>query len=226
MIVASLTQPEKAISFTDRPILTRMTSFAAERRHRPAARRRYWPDGAADDPSLLGIKYWFVDEVVQTPQGAVDLADVFDSYVSTRGLQGNLLNGQMTAVPLEQLQPAHVQGAVCVGLLSSAERHEETRAAFVNAATAAGIPMRAVLERQPYEGGLRPFLSPHFNLRVELPLKTIVRGYSWDTMPITWRNRRTGLAKLKIREMGTRYLFIVFYVWLEKYFSRGDYRKR
>lgn len=73
--------------------------------------------------------------------------------------------------------------------------------------------------------GLRPFLSPHFNLTVELPLKAIVRGYSWTTIPITWRNRRTGLAKLKIREMGTRYLFIVLYVWLEKYFSRGDYRK-
>ena len=73
--------------------------------------------------------------------------------------------------------------------------------------------------------GLRPFLSPHFNLTVELPLKTIVRGYSWTVIPITWRNRRAGLAKLKIREMGTRYLFIVLYVWLEKYFSRGDYRK-
>ena len=73
--------------------------------------------------------------------------------------------------------------------------------------------------------GLRPFLSPHFNLTVELPLKTIVRGFSWTVIPITWRNRRTGLAKLKIREMGTRYLFIVLYVWLEKYFSKGDYRK-
>ena len=73
--------------------------------------------------------------------------------------------------------------------------------------------------------GLGPFLSPHFNLTVELPLKTIVRGYSWTVIPITWRNRRTGLAKLKIREMGTRYLFIVLYVWLEKYFSAGDYRK-
>ena len=73
--------------------------------------------------------------------------------------------------------------------------------------------------------GLRPFLSPHFNLTVELPLKTIVRGYSWTVIPITWRNRRVGVAKLKIREMGARYLFIVMYVWLEKYFSRGDYRK-
>jgi dolichol-phosphate mannosyltransferase len=73
--------------------------------------------------------------------------------------------------------------------------------------------------------GCRPLLSPHFNLTVELPLKTIVRGYRWTVMPITWRNRRTGQAKLKIREMGSRYLFICLYVWLEKYFSRGDYRR-
>ena len=73
--------------------------------------------------------------------------------------------------------------------------------------------------------GCRPFLSPHFNLTVELPLKTIVRGYSWTVMPITWRNRRSGISKLKIREMGSRYLFIALYCWLEKYFSGGDYKK-
>jgi dolichol-phosphate mannosyltransferase len=73
--------------------------------------------------------------------------------------------------------------------------------------------------------GCRPLLSPHFNLTVELPLKTIVRGYSWTVTPITWRNRRSGISKLKIREMGSRYLFITLYCWLEKYFSRGDYRK-
>jgi dolichol-phosphate mannosyltransferase len=73
--------------------------------------------------------------------------------------------------------------------------------------------------------GCRPFLSPHFNLTVELPLKAIVRGYSWTVVPITWRNRKSGVTKLKISEMGSRYFFIVAYVWLEKYFSRGDYRK-
>ncbi|BET69647.1 glycosyltransferase family 2 protein [Opitutales bacterium ASA1] len=73
--------------------------------------------------------------------------------------------------------------------------------------------------------GCRPLLAPHFNLTVEIPLKAIVRGYSWTTMPITWRNRRTGEAKLKIKEMGSRYFFICMYIWLEKYFSRGDYRK-
>jgi dolichol-phosphate mannosyltransferase len=74
--------------------------------------------------------------------------------------------------------------------------------------------------------GCRPILSPHFNLTVELPLKAIVRGYSWTVIPITWRNRRTGMAKLKIREMGSRYFFICMYVWLEKYFSGGDYRRQ
>ena len=73
--------------------------------------------------------------------------------------------------------------------------------------------------------GCRPLLAPHFNLTVELPLKAIVRGYSWTVIPITWRNRRSGEAKLKLTEMGSRYFFIVMYVWLEKYFSRGDYKR-
>ncbi|MDB6140884.1 MAG: cell wall biosynthesis glycosyltransferase [Verrucomicrobiaceae bacterium] len=74
--------------------------------------------------------------------------------------------------------------------------------------------------------GCRPLISPHFNLTVELPLKAIVRGYDWTVTPVQWRNRRTGEAKLRIREMGSRYLFIILYLWLEKYFSRGDYRKQ
>lgn len=74
--------------------------------------------------------------------------------------------------------------------------------------------------------GCRPILSPHFNITVELPLKAIVRGYTWTTVPITWRNRRSGESKLKIKEMGSRYLFICLYVWLERYFSRGDYKRQ
>ena len=74
--------------------------------------------------------------------------------------------------------------------------------------------------------GCRPFLAPHFNLTVELPLKAIVRGYTWTVAPISWQNRRHGTAKLKIKEMGSRYFFICMYVWLEKYFSRGDYRRK
>ena len=73
--------------------------------------------------------------------------------------------------------------------------------------------------------GCRPLLSPHFNLNIELPLKVIVRGDSWTSMKITWRNSRSMITKLKIDEMCSRYFFIACYCWLEKYFSRGDYRK-
>ncbi len=73
--------------------------------------------------------------------------------------------------------------------------------------------------------GLQPLLSRHFNLTVELPLKAIVRGYRFDVMPISWRNRKSGTSKLRIREMGSRYLFIVLYVLIEKWLSRGDYHR-
>ncbi|MDZ4840404.1 MAG: glycosyltransferase family 2 protein [Bacteroidota bacterium] len=57
--------------------------------------------------------------------------------------------------------------------------------------------------------GLKPFLSHHFNLTVELPLKAIVRGYTYAVVPNSWRNRKTGVAKLKLKEMGSRYFFII-----------------
>ena len=73
--------------------------------------------------------------------------------------------------------------------------------------------------------GLKPFMSRHFNLTVELPLKAIVRGYSYSVVPNMWKNRATGISKLKIREMGSRYFFIILYCLLEKWLSRGDYNK-
>ena len=74
--------------------------------------------------------------------------------------------------------------------------------------------------------GLKPFLSNHFNLTVELPLKVIVRGYSYAVVPTDWHNRKEGVSKLKIKEMGSRYFFIILYCYLEKLLSMGDYRKK
>lgn len=73
--------------------------------------------------------------------------------------------------------------------------------------------------------GLKPFLSSHFNLTVELPLKAITRGYSYAVLPNRWANRKTGESKLKLKEMGSRYMFIVLYCLIEKWLSVGDYRK-
>jgi dolichol-phosphate mannosyltransferase len=74
--------------------------------------------------------------------------------------------------------------------------------------------------------GLKPFLSPHFNLTLELSLKAIVRNYSFTSIPNSWRNRKSGESKLKIREMGSRYFFIYLYCLIEKFFSRGDFKKK
>ncbi len=73
---------------------------------------------------------------------------------------------------------------------------------------------------------VQPLLSKHFNLTVELPLKAIVRGHTYAVVPNSWTNRTTGEAKLAMKEMGSRYLFIVLYVWLESTLSRGDYQVR
>jgi dolichol-phosphate mannosyltransferase len=71
---------------------------------------------------------------------------------------------------------------------------------------------------------ISPLLSKHFNLTVEMPLKAIVRGHTFAVIPTDWTNRTSGVPKLAMNEMGSRYLFIVLYVWLERTLSRGDYR--
>ena len=37
--------------------------------------------------------------------------------------------------------------------------------------------------------------------------------------------REKGASKFKLKEMGSRYLFIILYLFIERYFSRGDYNK-
>jgi dolichol-phosphate mannosyltransferase len=73
---------------------------------------------------------------------------------------------------------------------------------------------------------ISPLLSKHFNLTVEMPLKAIVRGHTFAVVPTSWTNRTSGVPKLAMKEMGSRYLFIVLYVWLENALSRGDYQVR
>jgi dolichol-phosphate mannosyltransferase len=74
--------------------------------------------------------------------------------------------------------------------------------------------------------GIRPLVSHHFNLTVEIPLKAIVRGYSCSVVPIVWENRKKGDSKLQLNEMGSRYLYVVLKVFLEKHLTKGDYVKK
>ena len=80
--------------------------------------------------------------------------------------------------------------------------------------------------RRDVIAGVQPLLSHHFNLTIEIPMKAIVRGYSYAVVPNSWRNRKEGVSKFRVREMGSRYFFIILYCLIEKWFSRGDYIKR
>jgi dolichol-phosphate mannosyltransferase len=72
---------------------------------------------------------------------------------------------------------------------------------------------------------VQPLISHHFNLTVEIPLKAVVRGHSYAITPISWTGRTSGTSSLRLQEMGSRYLFIVLYVFFEHHLSRGDYRR-
>jgi len=71
----------------------------------------------------------------------------------------------------------------------------------------------------------QPLISPHFNLTIEIPLKAIVRGYSYKVTPISWRNREVGTSSLKLKEQGSRYLYTLLAVWFEYLLVRNDYRR-
>lgn len=73
--------------------------------------------------------------------------------------------------------------------------------------------------------GCRPFVSPHFNLTIEIPLKAIVRGYTYEIIPISWRNREVGVSSLKLKEQGSRYLFTLLTVWFEWLLVKNDHRR-
>ena len=73
--------------------------------------------------------------------------------------------------------------------------------------------------------GCRPFVSPHFNLTIEIPLKAITRGYTYEVFPIGWRNRAAGTSSLLLKEQGSRYLFVLLSVWFEWLLVRHDYRR-
>ncbi len=63
---------------------------------------------------------------------------------------------------------------------------------------------------------LLPIVSENFNTFLELPLKIISRGYSFEIISINWENRKTGTSKFKVRELTSKYIFTLIYCFLEK----------
>ena len=70
-----------------------------------------------------------------------------------------------------------------------------------------------------------PIVSKDFNINAELALKAISRGYKYKVIPISWSNRKKNISKFKIKEMQNRYIFTIFYVWIEKILLQKDLKK-
>lgn len=73
---------------------------------------------------------------------------------------------------------------------------------------------------------IKPLVSDHFNLCVEIPLKAINRGFSRVQIPINWSGRQSGISKLSLRKIQRKYIFSIFYVWLEKILLGEEIRNR
>ena len=71
----------------------------------------------------------------------------------------------------------------------------------------------------------QPIISQHFNINAELSLKSIIRGFKYKVIPISWTNRKEGMSKFHIKEMRNRYFFIIFYIFLEKFLMKEDISK-
>lgn len=72
---------------------------------------------------------------------------------------------------------------------------------------------------------VRPLVSRYFNITVEMPLKAIIRGFSYSVIPINWSGRGSGVSKYRIQELSRKYFFSILYVWLEKILLKEEIRK-
>jgi hypothetical protein len=126
------------------------------------------------DPTQSGIKYWWVDESVATPHGALDLNYAFDSFAATRGWMASLFGGESPLLPVGRLTVEHLDAAPCLGLLSSMAKHDVLRRELALHFETLGHPLAVVASRR-FE---RESIS--FELTVFKPLSAT------ETLPQCW----------------------------------------
>ncbi len=73
---------------------------------------------------------------------------------------------------------------------------------------------------------IKPIESLYFNITIELPLKALVREYKIASIPINWYGRESGVSKLKISDMGRRYLYTALYIWLQRALVGDDIKEK
>jgi dolichol-phosphate mannosyltransferase len=123
----------------------------------------------------------------------------YDCVFGSRFIKGSLVvDYPILKLILNRIANAFIRVAFCHGLNDTTNAFKAYRAEVIN--------------------GINPITSEHFNITVELPLRSISKGYSYKIIPISWKNRRAGISKLKIKEMGSRYFMVCFKIWIEKFY--------
>lgn len=67
-----------------------------------------------------------------------------------------------------------------------------------------------------------PFRASHFNITIEMSLSALIRRYSIAEIPISWYGRTWGSSKLRLTEMGRRYLATLLKVYADKLLIADD----
>lgn len=69
---------------------------------------------------------------------------------------------------------------------------------------------------------ITPLHASHFNITIEMSLSALIRRYTIASIPINWSGRTWGQSKLKVSEMGRRYLCTMLKIWFERLLILDD----
>lgn len=67
-----------------------------------------------------------------------------------------------------------------------------------------------------------PYRASHFNITLEMSLGALIREYRAVQIPIRWYGRTWGSSKLRLTEMGRRYLSTLAMLFFQRYLIRDD----
>src|SRR5262249_47739930 len=67
-----------------------------------------------------------------------------------------------------------------------------------------------------------PYRASHFNITIEMSLGALIRRYHIAQIPIRWYGRNWGSSKLRLREMGRRYLSTLLMVFFQRVLVSDD----
>jgi len=72
------------------------------------------------------------------------------------------------------------------------------------------------LYKKNFLRSLLPIFSESFNVFLELPLRAITQKKKYIILPISWKERKNGSSKFRIRELGSKYFSTLIFCFFER----------